>query len=754
MKHLAAFALIAFTAMGSWTLAESPDSPDPTEPRIPGKGATMSGESAEELLTSVEDRLFSLASRWERDELVSAEIAFVRRSLKRQLAKARAAGVEGDGGFETRLFLLEAQVGLFPGPGPKQGPDAVERGGGAIFGRVVDEVTQEGIVGARLRVYTSEGYLRGDDSSGVDGYYSLGGLASGTYRVTVSMDGYVGELWDDLLCYPYCDPTVGPPIGVVNGTPASGIDFELVATGSMSGVFEEDNTGNTIDGYLEFWSLAGAYLFEEYARGEYIIENLAPGNYFISSDSYGSFVDELYDDLPCENGPPMGCDPTTGTLVAIVSGETADGIDFKLPLSSMGRITGSVTDSSSGAPINDYSADVVAYDEFGNIVAYAYVYGGVYEIDGLEPGEYVLWAGGESGYSSELWQEIPCEAPCDISLGTPVVVVYQETTENINFTLDPPGTFSGQVTDEVGIPILGVQITVSGGSYISATTDIDGGFLISGVKANVDHSLVARSSYHQDELWEDVPCEEACDPSLGTPIAVAPNEVTTGLNFALTRSGAIAGAISVDPTGTLLDNTYVRLYDAMGQNVGYGYSNELGEYWIYDVGPGPHYLVASRFQFLPELFEEIDCSGGCDPTTGTPITAGAGTLTEVDFALTRLGRVEGRVTSILTGQPLQYCQVRAESPSSSNSDSTDFDGHFELNDLIAETYVVTAYDCAGLEGRIYDDVYCPGGSCSLSEATPITVDLNELVTGIDFTLGPLILFLDGFESGDTAAWSP
>jgi hypothetical protein len=234
---------------------------------------------------------------------------------------------------------------------------------------------------------------------------------------------------------------------------------------------------------------------------------------------------------------------------------------------------------------------------------------------------------------------------------------------------------------------------------------------------------------------------------------VASNQVTTGLNFALARSGAVGGTVSAEAAGTLLQDAYLQLYDSVGQSVDYASTNGVGEYLFQDVGPGTHYLMAGRSQFLAEVFEEIDCSDDCDPTTGTPITAGSGMLTEVHFVLSRFGRIRGRVTSSLTGQPLVGCVLRADATTTGDFAYTDIDGRFAFDGLVAETYLVTAFDCGGLAGRLYDDVYCPGGSCDARDATPLALSLNELLTDINFTLGPAVLFLDGFESGDTQSWS-
>ena len=67
-----------------------------------------------------------------------------------------------------------------------------------------------------------------------------------------------------------------------------------------------------------------------------------------------------------------------------------------------------------------------------------------------------------------------------------------------------------------------------------------------------------------------------------------------------------------------------------------------------------------------------------------------------------------------------------------------------------------------LMDEVFDDLPCPGpafaGFCdpttgTVIDVTPGSAGVPGVTTGIDFSLGSSVVFSDGFESGDTSAWS-
>ena len=103
------------------------------------------------------------------------------------------------------------------------------------------------------------------------------------------------------------------------GIPLPGVDIEIF-----------DDEGQRVD-----WSSTDE-------RGDYRCEGLWPGVYYIATDErYFDFVDQLYQAIPCPQGPFEGCDPLTGDPVGLGFNATVRGLDFNLEPT--GTITGIVT---------------------------------------------------------------------------------------------------------------------------------------------------------------------------------------------------------------------------------------------------------------------------------------------------------------------------------------------------------------------------------------------------------------------------
>ena len=87
------------------------------------------------------------------------------------------------------------------------------------------------------------------------------------------------------------------------------------------------------------------------------------------------WVDQLYDGIDC----PDACDPTSGTPITTPIGGV---VQIGFSLTPFGRISGHVTDATSGDPIP--RAMVTLYDSNGNWLKFNYAAeGGSYEFWGL-----------------------------------------------------------------------------------------------------------------------------------------------------------------------------------------------------------------------------------------------------------------------------------------------------------------------------------------------------------------------------------
>jgi len=161
--------------------------------------------------------------------------------------------------------------------------------------------------------------------------------------------------------------------------------------------------------------------------------------------------------------------------------------------------------------------------------------------------------------------------------------------------------------------------------------------------------VVAGGEYHLAELYDDLPCAQGCDPLTGTPVPVEFDQQTPGIDFTLVPEGSISGTVVDQATGEEIW-AEVAVYDQAGHYVDDGYSGS-GGYRVPGLADGSYFVVIFGSywpEHLEELYDDLPCWGGppegCDPTSGTPVAATAGSpTTGIDFALLRRGEITGTV---------------------------------------------------------------------------------------------------------------
>ncbi|HEX4953567.1 MAG TPA: carboxypeptidase regulatory-like domain-containing protein [Thermoanaerobaculia bacterium] len=607
---------------------------------------------------------------------------------------------------------------------------------GIIAGRLRDETTSAPIPGQYVEVADSNGSALGYTQTDSAGRYQLGGLATGDYFVYTSTYTHLDEVYDDQPCLPFCNVTAGTPVHAALGTLTSGIDFELVSYGIISGTVTHEASGLPVsDIEIEIYSSAGYWVDYAYsaADGSYSIGGLAAGSHFARTYDYDDeYLDELYDNLPCASG----CTVTSGTPINVALGSETGGIDFALQRS--GRITGRLTDALSGAPIDD--AYIWASQPGGGGGSDYTDSNGVYTIRGLVPGNHTVTTSTYE-HQNEVYDDLPCTPSCPTS-GTPVPVALDQLTSGIDFALEHLGWISGRVTEEAsgaGIPSVYVRAYRSSGSFADSTyTDASGNYRFPGLSTG-DYFVVTESSHHLDELYDDLPCEPSCIATTGTSIPVTLGNETTGIDFALRRLGKISGRVTEEGTGVPLGSQAVFAYDADGISRGSGYTDSTGGYQIDQLVPGNYFVVTATSVHRDEVWNDILCSPSCNPTIGTPVPVAIDSMvTGIDFALARLGSVEGRVLDSITGLPLYdaFVSLRNAAGTSLRYDYTDSQGRYQLAGVDPGSYYLMAEEYR-FETRLYPNVPCPGGppsGCTVTNGTPVTVVLGATTSGIDLSL--------------------
>ena len=270
------------------------------------------------------------------------------------------------------------------------------------------------------------------------GFYSFANLTDGSYVVRTLFGqsppsiSYVDEVFPNLQCVGiYCPLSSGTVLVVAGGNAVTGINFDLEVARVLNGVVTDGFNG--IEGvYISLFDAAGHLLGDRLtpSSGAFGIGGLPNGSYFIKTYNNLGYIDEVYDNIACVGG---NCPASTGTAITIVNGPISL---VTIVLSKGDSISGTVRDTQSGLPIE--KAELEVYSESGSIVRIEETDAqGNYKVrTGLAAGNYYLRAVKE-GYFSELFSELTCDDPCDLTLGslTEILGVGIVEMAGHNFTL-------------------------------------------------------------------------------------------------------------------------------------------------------------------------------------------------------------------------------------------------------------------------------------------------------------------------------
>ena len=511
--------------------------------------------------------------------------------------------------------------------------------GGVISGAVTIDGSGTPLDSGYVRIYVSSSdYIRAYPNT--SGVYETGpGLPSGTYYAKAqSFEGYVTELYDDIPCAFGCTATDGTPIAVTGGATTANIDFALDAEASISGTVTDDTTHVGLDtGYLYFYDASGNSLTSVYpdANGDYSFGGLPAGTYYARTFSFEAYWDELYDDIDCSDS----CTVTDGTPIMVAAGATMAGIDFELTKG--GSISGTVTESSGHTGLDTGRVNI--YDDNGDWVTRGYPdsSGNYISQKPLIAGTYYAKSYSFEGYMDELYDNILCVGSCTVTSGTPIVVAASATTSGIDFELDAGGFISGTVTDDSTHDPLDtgyVDIYNAAGNWMSTAYPNASGIFVSYAALPTGTYYARTYSFegYFEELYDDIPCNDGCTVTDGTPILVTAGLTTSSIDFELAVGGLISGTVTDARTGSPLDFGRVSIYNATGGYVTRGYPDSSGDYTVQKtLEAGTYYARTWSFEdYFEELYSEISCALDCTITSGTPIAVTLGFVTtDIDFTL-------------------------------------------------------------------------------------------------------------------------
>jgi hypothetical protein len=610
--------------------------------------------------------------------------------------------------------------------------------GGRISGTVTDSATSAPLAGVNVQIFNSTGTFLSLTSTDAAGNYLTGiGLPAGNYFVrTNNFQGYVDKLYNNITCAP-CNVTTGTPVAVTAGSTTSGISFALAAGGRISGTVTDAATTAAIANInVQVFNSTGLFITSVNTNSSGIytfLTGLTAGNYFLRTTNSLGYVNELYNNIVCIN-----CNVTTGTPVAVTAGVTTSGINFALDAG--GRITGTVTDSSTTAPLANVNVQI--FNSNGPSIASANTdASGNYTISGLPAGTYFARTSNSLGYINELYNNISCPVSCTVTTGTPITVTTGATTSGINFALNAGGRLSGTVTDSsttAPIANINVQLFDSNGANVSSVnTDASGNYIFNfGLTAGTYYARTNNSLGYINEVYNNITCVP-CNVTSGTPITVTAGAITSGINFALAPGGRISGTVTDVATSLPIANIPVQIRNTSGAVVANAGTNASGNYTLGPGLPAGTYYARTNNSvgYINEIYNNIECMT-CNQTSGTPITVTTGATTSgINFTLSLGGRIEGTVTDSATSQPLPdiFIEIYNSVGSFVQSTATDVDGSYLSGaGLIAGTYFVRTSSETGYINELYNSITCP--ACRITSGTPITVTAGSTTSGIDLAL--------------------
>lgn len=339
--------------------------------------------------------------------------------------------------------------------------------------------------------------------------------------------------------------------------------------------------------------------------------------------------------------------------------------------------------ANSGVPINN--AIVVAFGENGSGTATTNSLGQYLINEGLKTGNYTVNAIVE-GYLVASIDNVQVEVGLQ--------------TAGVDFFLSRSGGIAGRVTDaDSGAPLADVLISVympSDPTFSwTGITDSDGYYKVITNLATGTYNVSA--VYPQGYIMKTL-----------SGIAITAGAMTTGVDLALDKSGAISGRVTSSINGLPVGNATVSAASDDGEYFGFAETNETGHYKISSgLGTGDYTVYVMRgFSFN---------------YTTVSVVAGEET-SNVDIQLGYVPQPSGIITGKVVDtedQPIADALVTADGPNGSGQSYTDEEGNYAISEgLGTGTYTVNAQAAGYVSKNITD----------------VSVTVGEITENVNFQL--------------------
>ena len=291
---------------------------------------------------------------------------------------------------------------------------------------------------------------------------------------------------------------------------------------------------------------------------------------------------------------------------------------------STGRITGSVQAAGTGTRLAGVTV-LLSTAAVAQVASATTDATGAYALTGLASGTYYLATRNSLGYIDELYHGRPCPTDdCVMPTGTGVSVANGATTSGIDFGLVKGGTITGTVTDATtNAALAGVSVPAYDaiGRYVATAMTTSAGTytlnsLVPGTYYLNTRNLIGYpNQVYVDTLYKDKPCSAFCPVLAGTGVTVTAGVTTGQIDFALPKSGAIAGKVTEAATKRPLSGVSIYAYDAGGSVMGSTQTDASGGYSLGGYSGLPMGITSSR------RWACLVCSASCITIIRAPLVS-------------------------------------------------------------------------------------------------------------------------------------
>lgn len=444
--------------------------------------------------------------------------------------------------------------------------------GAHLVGTVTETNGTTPIVDVYVGAYRQNGadwdWTASDRTDG-SGKYDVGGLPTGSYRIEFwTDDRYATEYYNNKTNWEAADAVVVSTITTVSNINASLAPAPAAAGNRIAGtVTGPGGTPPLQDILVNLYIQTGAdWIYDQTvataANGTYAFQNVAVGTNRIQfMDAEGIFATEWYDNSASLTG---------ATRIAVTNFQQVAGINASLAEIPQTGISGTVTESGSGLPLEGITVDLYVYfgSFWGSVDSVFTGPDGTYKFADLTPGIYRLgffdW--NANAYFFEYYDNTN-----DLDSATDVEVFADQMASGIDAALDPvPRTgISGTVTAAgSGANLAGVAVTLfqdygSGWEWAgSTTTDANGQYLIIELSPGTYRvGFEDGSGNYLPEYFDDAGSVVAA-----ADVEVVDGQITAGIDAALTRDQPAAPPIIVGLKQNTAGNWDILFTGGAGEN--------------------------------------------------------------------------------------------------------------------------------------------------------------------------------------------